>query len=146
RKHWNIFRMGLLVLRVRVMLRFLKLPHLLSVLHPRTLRPQEEEQIEELLYYIDRWLQLFPYNAKGNCFPRSLSLYRIARSAGYPVSFHCGVRKERGALDGHAWLMLDNRAFHETSGYWQSFTVTFFYPFDQALNASKERHLKISAH
>ena len=79
RKYWNIFRMGLLVLRVRVMLRFLKLPRLLSVLHPRTLRPLEEKEIEELLYYIDRWLQLFPYNAKGNCFPRSLSLYRIAR-------------------------------------------------------------------
>jgi hypothetical protein len=138
RKHWNIFRMGLLVLRVRVMMRFLALPRLLSILEPRNLQLQQRGEIEDLLYYIDRWLQLFPYNVKGNCFPRSLSLYWIARRAGYPVSFHCGIRKEGGALDGHAWLVLDNRPFHEVGRNWQLFTMTFSYPSVQALDAREK--------
>lgn len=128
RKYWKIFRIGILVLEIRLLLKFMSLPRVLSMLEPLSVKPCDEEGTEDSLYYIDRWLGLFPYNPKGNCFPRSLALYRIARRAGYPVAFHCGVRKEGGKLDGHAWLMLDDRPFHEPSGYWRAFTVTFSYP------------------
>ena len=134
-KYWNILRMGFLVLWVRLMLRMWNLPQVLSVLEPRSVGRGSSKDIEEALYYIDRWLQLFPYNVKGNCFPRSLSLYRVARGAGYPVSFKCGVRKEGGVLDGHAWLMLDGRPFQEIGQHWQLFTVTFAYPSVQTLGA-----------
>ena len=136
-KYWMILLMGLLVLRVRVLLRLMNLPQVLAMLEPRSVRPGELAEIEALLYYIDRWLQLFPYNEKGNCFPRSLSLYRIARTAGYAVSFHCGVRKEGAILDGHAWLMLDNRPFQEVGRYWQLFTVTFSYPSVQTVASQR---------
>lgn len=137
RKYWMVLRMGLLVLYVRGMLRALSLPRVLAMLEPRSAEEHRREAIEDLLYYVDRWLQLFPYNVKGNCFPRSLSLYRIARRAGYPVSFCCGVRKEQGTLDGHAWLMLEGRPFHETGQYWKLFTVTFSYPSAPACDAKR---------
>lgn len=137
RKYWMVLRMGLLVLYVRGMLRALSLPRVLAMLEPRSAEEHRREAIEDLLYYVDRWLQLFPYNLKGNCFPRSLSLYRLARRAGYPVTFHCGVRKVEGGLDGHAWLLCDDRAFHESDEHWRAFAVTFSYP---SARLSTERH------
>ncbi len=140
RKYWTIFTVGLLVLRVRVLLRFLSLPHALGVLEPGSGRSRSIGlPLEDLIYYIDRWLLLFPYNVKGNCFPRSVALYRCARRAGYPVRLHCGVRKSNGTLDGHAWLTLDGSPFHELSRQWQQFTVTFSYPVEPSSSTAREQ-------
>jgi hypothetical protein len=140
RKYWTIFSVGLLVLRVRLLLRFLSLPHALGVLEPKVERsPYKGVPLVDLIYYTDRWLLLFPYNAKGNCFPRSVTLYRCARQAGFPVRLHCGVRKSNGTLDGHAWLTLDGAPFHELSRQWQHFTVTFSYPGDTHAMMAKEQ-------
>jgi hypothetical protein len=57
---------------------------------------------------------------------------------GYPVVFHCGVRKELSNLDGHAWLTLDHQPFHETGQYWQDFIVTFSYPPDPAAGVRQD--------
>lgn len=140
RKYWTIFKVGLLVVRVRVLLRFLSLPHVLGTLEPSsTGKTYDGTPIEDLIYYVDRWLLLFPYNTKGNCFPRSVALYRCARRAGVPVRLHCGVRKDGGKLDGHAWLTLDGQPFHELSRQWQQFTVTFSYPFDSRMGKATEK-------
>ena len=115
-----------------------RLPLVLDRLNvrPMTGNP-DEEAMGDLIYYVDRWLQLFPYNAKGNCFPRSLAIYWLARRQGYPVHFHCGVRKECSKLDGHAWLTLDRKPFHEGGQHWRLFTVTFSYPPDAATNGMR---------
>jgi hypothetical protein len=84
--------------------------------------------LESHIYYVDRWLELFPYNIKGNCFPRALALYWLATRVGYPVRFCCGIKREDAKLDGHAWLMLDQKPFHELSEQWRQYTVTFSYP------------------
>lgn len=84
--------------------------------------------MEDVVYYADRWLALFPYNPKGNCYPRALTLYWFACRAGLPVQFQCGVMKPHQHLEGHAWVMMDGRAFFEPSQYWKSFTVTVTYP------------------
>lgn len=130
----------MLVLYVRVLLRFMSLPQVLSRLDPQS-APGEPtgESIDDLVYYVDRWLLLFPYNSKGNCFPRSVALYRLARDLGYAVRFHCGVKKEHSFLDGHAWLTLHGDPFHELSRQWQYFTVTFSYPPDPTLDNARER-------
>jgi Transglutaminase-like superfamily len=131
KKYWTVLRVGLVVLWVRLLLRVKSLPLVLDRLNPRSIMGRPDEAVtEDLVYYVDRWLQLFPYNKKGNCFPRSLALYWFARRLGYPVLFHCGVRKEVSNLDGHAWLTLDHQPFHETGQQWQRFTVTFSYPQD----------------
>ena len=135
RKYWAVLRAGLVLAWIRVALRFHTLPTILTRLHPgRQAGARARGQFEDIVYYVDRWLRLFPYNAKGNCFPRSLALYWFARRAGYQVAFRCGVRKEGAGLDGHAWLTLDRLPFHEPGQHWQHFTVTFSHPPEQAVH------------
>ncbi len=131
RKYWTILRVGLVVLRIRLALRFQTLPKMLEHIGPLSIHTEPDEAgMKILTSYVDRWLRLFPYNKKGNCFPRALALYRFARERGYPVRFHCGVRREAAGLDGHAWLTLDSETFHEPGTHWRYFTVTFSYPPD----------------
>jgi hypothetical protein len=130
----------MLVLCVRVLLRLMSLPQVLGALDSKSATGEPAgESMDDLVYYVDRWLQLFPYNSKGNCFPRSVALYRIARDLGYPVRFYCGVKKDTSFLSGHAWLILDGDPFHELSRQWQYFTVTFSYPPDPTLDNARER-------
>lgn len=129
RKYRTILHVGFVVLRIRLLLRFKTLPSMLEQFSPCLMTGEPDDTaMKNLTYYVDRWLRLFPYNRRGNCFPRSLALYRFARQQGYPVVFHCGVRKEAFGLDGHAWLTLHSHAFHEPGKHWQDFTVTFSYP------------------
>lgn len=132
-KYWTILRVGIVVLQMRVALRFKRLPWVLDQATPlpQTVEP-DDGAMRRLAYYVDWWLQLLPYNSKGNCFPRSVTLYRLARQRGYPVRFHCGIRKEASSMDGHAWLTLNSQVFHEPGNHWQAFTVTFSYPPDPA--------------
>lgn len=128
-KYWNVLRTGLLVLWVRLLLHLTSLPGVLATLSSGAkMGSPDEAEMKKMAYYVDRWLGLFPYNQKGNCFPRSLALYRLARRRGYPVRFHCGVRKEVSGLEGHAWLTLESQTFHEPGTLWRDFTVTFSYP------------------
>jgi len=143
KKYWTVLRVGLVVLWVRLLLRVKSLPLVLDRLNPRSMTGRLDEAVMgDLVYYVDRWLQLFPYNEKGNCFPRSLALYWFARRLGYPVLFHCGVRKEVSNLDGHAWLTLDRQPFHETGQHWQRFTVTFSYPPDPAAGGRQDSAIR----
>ncbi|MDP3091796.1 MAG: lasso peptide biosynthesis B2 protein [Nitrospira sp.] len=135
RKYWMLLQVAVIVSRIRLRLRGENLPAVLKRLAPGALSgTPDSSRFEDLVYYVDRWLQLFPYNAKGNCFPRSLALYWFATRSGYSVSFHCGVRKDGSGLDGHAWLTLDRQPFHEPGQHWQRFTVTYSFPSDQPVN------------
>ncbi|MBU6481147.1 MAG: lasso peptide biosynthesis B2 protein [Nitrospirae bacterium] len=142
KKHWTVLCVGLVVFRIRLLLRVWSLPRVLVALSPaRVTQARNDSVMDDVTYYVDRWLQLFPYNEKGNCFPRSLALYWFARRSGYPVLFHCGVRKEVSNLDGHAWLTLDRQPFHETGQQWQCFTVTFSYPSDPVAGGRQDSAL-----
>lgn len=144
-KYLNVFQIGLLVLWIRLLLRLTSLPVVLATLNSGSVMgTPDEAEIKKMAYYVDRWLRLFPYNQKGNCFPRSLALYRLARRRGYPVRFHCGVRKDASGLEGHAWLTLESQPFHEPGTLWRAFTITFSYPCDQ-VNHSVARGVGIRA-
>lgn len=134
---------GLVVLWVRLLLRFKTLPQVLDRLGSRSRKETPDDAVmRAMVYYVNRWLQLFPYNKRGNCFPRSLAIYRFARQRGYPVQFHCGVRREATGLDGHAWLTLDGQPFHEPGTHWQYFTVTFSYPPDLTKLVSQDSAIR----
>lgn len=129
RKYRLIAGTGLVVLGIRVALRLVSLQRLLRWLSRRSVLGSERQPaMDDTVYYVDRWLALFPYNPKGNCFPRALTLFLFARRAGLPVQFNCGVMKVYHQLEGHAWLTLDGREFLEPSSYWKSFTVTLRFP------------------
>jgi hypothetical protein len=128
-KYWMVAGAGLLLCTVRLLLRWRSLPQVLDVLNRAagTVR-RDIATLEPRIYYVDRWLEVFPYNTKGNCFPRALALYWLARRVGCPVRFCCGIKREDAKLDGHAWLTLDQKPFHELSEQWRQYTVTFSYP------------------
>jgi hypothetical protein len=129
RKYRLIVGTGLVVWGVRVALRLVSLQRLLNWLSYAPMAvDRRHNTMEDVAYYVDRWLTLFPYNLKGNCFPRALALYWFARRAGLPVQFNCGVIKLDRRLEGHAWLILDGREFLESSPHWRSFTVTVRFP------------------
>lgn len=114
---------------LRVLLRWVKLPRLLQWLTP-TEMPEYPDQ--ESLSIISRYgrsvLSRFPSNPRGSCLIRSLSLYGFGRRYGFPVFFHCGVRRTNTELTGHAWLSLDGKAFEETDDPFATNVVTFSYP------------------
>lgn len=135
KKYWTVLWVGLVVLWVRLLLQVKTLPLVLDQLSRCSLAEiPDAQEMGKLAYYVDRWLQLFPYNRKGNCFPRSLALYWFARRLGYPVLFRCGVKKGMRSLDGHAWLTVGGQPFYELGRHWQDYTVTFSYPQDSVVS------------
>lgn len=129
RKYHLIAATGFAVATIRIALRMTSLPRLLSWLTCRAVTGGHGPlAMEDIAYYVERWLALAPYSSKGNCLPRALTLYWFARRAGFPVQFQCGVMKINESIEGHAWLMLDGREFFERSPYWREFTVTVSFP------------------
>jgi hypothetical protein len=143
RRYWTILQVGVVVLRIRIALRFQTLPKVLEQAGPLSTKAEPDDAgMKILTSYVDWWLRLFPYNTKGNCFPRAVALYRFARQRGYPVRFHCGVRREAVGLDGHAWLTLNSETFHEPGTHWHGYTVTFSYPPESAPPARQGASLR----
>lgn len=124
-----VLSIGLVLCGVRVALRLVSLKRTLQWLSCNpVVGCAKDHGIDDLAYYLDRWLSIFPYHPKGNCFPRALTLFFYACRAGMPVQFNCGVMKLDQRLEGHAWLMLNGRVFLEPSSYWKDFTVTLTFP------------------
>lgn len=142
RKYWRIAQSGLVLGLVRGVARLAPLPKVLAWLHHEpsldALAAPDRAVLEDLVYFTDRWLTIFPANAKGNCFPRSLTLYWFARRLGFPVGFHCGIQRNGQALDGHAWLSLNGTAFLEATRHWEGFAVTYSYPDRQGQGTARE--------
>lgn len=114
---------------VRFGLRIASVPRVLRWLHLEPVpNGQDLAVLTDLAYYTDRWLGLFPGNPKGNCLPRAVTLYRLARAYGFAVRFQCGIQRHGTQLDGHAWLLKENGAFLEPTNQWEQFTVTFSFP------------------
>ena len=115
RKYRLIAGTGLMVVAIRLALRMFSLPRLLNWL---TCKPagegQDQQLMEDVAYYIERWLALVPNNPKGNCFSRALTLYWLARRAGFAGPGPGGVMMLNQSLEGHAWLMVDGREFFLT--------------------------------
>jgi hypothetical protein len=78
--------------------------------------------------YTDALLARIPFPTRGNCLPRSLVLFHLARRWGLPARLHCGVRRDGQQLQGHAWLSLHGEPFLEASNPEESYVVTFSYP------------------
>lgn len=51
----------------------------------------------------------------GNCYERSLLLYRFLSEAGAGVALVFGIRRDPGGLSGHAWIELDGRALADAT-------------------------------
>ena len=81
RKYRLIVHTGLLIIAIRVALRMTSLPRLLHMLHVgKGARTHNGPTLDEIAYAVDRWLTLFPYNKKGNCFPAGVESVSVCTS------------------------------------------------------------------
>ena len=129
KKLWNLSYIFFLMTIVRIGLRIFplsKLLHWLSCSQQST--DVRLDELKVLTSYTDRILQKFPYHGNGYCLPRACMLYWLAPRYGCSVRFHCGVRKGKTGLDGHAWLTMNGQAFLESTQQRLGMLETFSYP------------------
>ena len=89
--------------------------------HPASDRKRKREAA--ILDYM-RSRERFPKRAPANCFERSLTAYRLLTAAGARPELHVGVRRmaDAGKLDGHVWVVLDDRPAAEAPAFVATFT------------------------
>lgn len=67
-------------------------------------------------------------HGRAFCYPRSLVLFHVLSGWGYPVALHLGIRKEAGAVEGHAWLDLAGEPLAEHQDPRSTYRVIQSYP------------------
>jgi hypothetical protein len=124
-----LLRVLAVLILVRLLLPCVKLKRLVRWLgSSRTGRAVHPAPLQTVAWYTDALLQRMPSRRRGNCLPRSLTLFFFAARAGLPVRIHCGVRRVGQALEGHAWLTLGPDLFLEKGDPNESYRVIFSYP------------------
>jgi hypothetical protein len=114
---------------LRLLLPFVKLKRLVRWLGPtQPPRAADPLPLQTAARYTDALLGRMRYGRRGNCLPRTLTLFFFAARAGLPVQIHCGVRRMGQTLEGHAWLSLHGHPFLERGDPPEIYAVIFSYP------------------
>ena len=117
------------VISIRLLLRTMDVKTLLRWLSPsRHCVRINADMLDKIVRYTDGILWWLSVSAKGNCLPRSLTLFYFATRCGFPVRLCCGARRMTNTLEGHAWLTLLKRPFLERGNPESYYTVTFSLP------------------
>ena len=58
-------------------------------------------------------LRRLPPPWRYTCLRRGIVMYYLLRHAGRPAQLHIGVRKSGGALQAHAWLVMNGAPYLE---------------------------------
>jgi hypothetical protein len=83
---------------------------------------------EALARRVDRCLRAgWPLVRRG-CLTRGVTLYRFLRRAGFDVSLRFGIGEVNGRLEGHCWLVHDNRPLLEKRDPRAIYTETWRIP------------------
>ncbi len=70
----------------------------------------------------------------GLCLRRSLLRYRYLHELGVPVAVRFGAKfapgetPDKKKVTGHAWLVVEQRPYHEADANWQGYTVMLRWP------------------
>jgi len=100
---------------------------------PFPLPPENKtRQLADLASLLDRRSPL------GLCLRRSLLRYRYLHELGVPVTVLFGAKfapdktPDTKKVTGHAWLVLEERPYHEADENWQGYTVMLRWPSESA--------------
>jgi hypothetical protein len=111
---WLLVRVIGLLTALRLLLPCVKMKTLLRWLSPSQIPLiAESHTLDKTVRYTDALLWPIPFPLQGKCLHRALTLYFFATRCGFPVHFHCGVRRVGKMLQGHSWLSLNGRPFLE---------------------------------
>jgi hypothetical protein len=99
---------------VKLLVRWVKLPLLLSWLTPSaTRRGADQTRVDKIVSLTDTCLSVLPGSANGRCLSRSLVLYRLLRESGLPVVVNFGLTPPVSKVTGHCWLTLAGKVVFE---------------------------------
>ena len=99
---------------VKLLVRWVKLPLLLSWLTPSGSRGEaDQRRVDKIVSLTDTWLAVLPGSANGRCLSRSLVLYRLLRESGLPVAVNFGLTPPVSKVTGHCWLTLAGKVVFE---------------------------------
>jgi len=65
----------------------------------------------------------FPSIWGRNCFFSSLLIMKWSYSCGLTPKLNIGLRPDKGDIEGHAWLSLDNKTFCERTTLSENYTI-----------------------
>lgn len=126
---WLFIRVQGLMAATTVLLSFVPLKRLLAWLPtPNSIATTAPHNLQQVARYLDDFLRWVPFPRTGRCLCRSLVLYYFAIRSGLPVRLICGVRRGFRKLEGHAWLVLDEKPLYEKGHPENDFVVTFSFP------------------
>lgn len=135
------------VLAVRVLGWAMVLPILKHIVPVRSLaammhraagdRPRDAAREERIVTFA-RWsARLMRWRSGGNCLERGLVAYRYLSAAGANPTLVVGLgRADRGAIVGHAWVLVDGRPAGESPSAISEYTPVFAFAGDGSLLAA----------
>lgn len=126
--------MEILILLALVSLRINRhpLPSLLRIFDGKGAKTgnlgKEDRERAQLYWEVLSFLLVRCMNVKRPCLFRSLVLFSYYRRRGIDIHVAYGVRKDRGHLDGHSWLIYEKSPILEKTDPNESFAVLYVYP------------------
>ena len=126
-----MLRMAWWVFLLSALIRVQPLPRVLNLMTPRKpIRSTTADQFpssERMAQMMDLLLRIDAFVFRPICWKRAAVLHRYLALKGIPTRIVFGVRKEnRGILEGHAWLEVNDRPVFEPSS--PEYTVTYAFP------------------
>ena len=88
----------------------------------------EDRGMAQLYWEMLSFLLAQCMKVKRPCLFRSLVLFSYYRRKGIDIHVAYGIRKDRGHLDGHSWLVFEESPFLEKTDPIESFAVLYVYP------------------
>ncbi len=88
----------------------------------------EDRERAQLYWELLSFLLVRCMKVKRPCLFRSLVLFPYYRRKGIDIHIAYGIRKDRGHLDGHSWLIFEESPFLEKADPNESFAVLYVYP------------------
>jgi hypothetical protein len=129
---WLMARMAGWVFVLSGVVKVLSLPAALQLLSPNARHTEAALANDELATAIDAVLGANFLMFKRSCWKRAAVLHRYLSLSGVPTTIVFGLRKEDGALKGHAWLQSSGEPVLEKR--FPAYTVTYSFPSTQAFD------------
>ncbi len=143
-----VLRLVALALALRFLIPHVRIDRLAQWLTPQRVRPagaprqalenrpagaprqalENPRRLADLQRWAERVGRAASWPKSGACLIISLLQYRLLRGHGFPVVFHCGVRRAEGRIQGHAWLVHDGRPILREGELAGRYTSIFCWP------------------
>jgi len=132
---WLFIRVGVWIALVTLLLRLVSMPRMMRMLAPRKISAKKWPR-SKIVNFASFWLGRERAFYQRSCLKRSLVLFRYLNMQSDPAQFIIGVRKEKGELRGHSWIMIEGKPLFDDED--MNYKVIFRCPEDQTRAGAAE--------